>query len=139
MKTKTKTVKKTLYICENCGATHSNPDKIITDYLTGEEICTKCQDLIKLVDRTIYYYGANDYDYKDVWGKVFPISKDSIKITECDREFEMDDYYNEASRVKELYIKLMDRLDSAYIQGKVRDFNIKEELKNIKCIDKYSI
>ena len=130
MQTKTKTVTKTVYICDNCGAEHSSDSKLRADYVTGLEICDKCQILVPLVDRTMYY---DEYDksFGEVYDKNLYVNKDMVQATELDLELDDEVYRQKVAEARQLFMDLLDKIDTEYLKGKVRDLDVTKYIKEL--------
>lgn len=122
-----KEVKQTKYVCDSCGAVHSEKYDIWTDRFTGKEVCTKCAVQVPLVDKSIYDCG-DDIDVL-VNTREVDVSKEAITASEYDMEFDKSEYLHKAVEIRELYVKMMTSLDKAYLNGKVREFEISTQVK----------
>ena len=119
---KTKTVKQTRYVCENCGATYSDKFNIWKDDITAREVCKKCTSKVLLADRDVYDCCRID----DVGTKYKLMDKELVKATELDLELDMEDYIRKVVKIRKMYIKSLDKLDKMYLAGEVRRYNIFE-------------
>lgn len=110
MKEKTVTVKR--YICENCGATHSDKSKIFEDRYTGKEICTKCSKIEGIIPVCIYdEYGVKDFHFEQVY-----VDKNSAMYP--DQEL----FIHIGKQVRKNYVERINKLNSAYINGNLKNF-----------------
>ena len=124
MRTETKPVKYTYYICDNCGAEHKSENKFHVDYITGLEICDKCATPVGLANRDIYY---DEYDKScgEVYTKGVYVNKDTVKTSLFDLDLDKEDYCKRVAQIRQMYVELMDSLDKAYIEDRVRGWNLK--------------
>lgn len=119
---------KTIYICENCGAEHTNENKFHVDYVTGKEICDKCQQMVRLVDRDMYY-DKHTKDFGEVYTKEVAVDKKLVKTTELDLDIDREEYLHKVAEARQLFMDLIDKIDTEYLKDNIRDFKVKNFVK----------
>lgn len=124
MKTKTKTVEKTVYICDNCGAEHNKSFSVYEDFF-GNEVCDKCSEQVPLYDNFMSIHDRID----DVGTQKFTVKSDMVLASELDLELDREDYASRYIQVRKLYKDLCFKLAQEYLKGKVRDFQVKNFVK----------
>lgn len=120
---RTRTINKSVYICENCGAEHSVAGNIKVDntYGTGMEYCTKCAVEVMLSNTDIFGVENISDDIGCHRAKVPP---KAIQCTELDMELDYCDYKRKIYQAMVLYGNLVKRIDKEFLAGKVRDMKI---------------
>lgn len=129
MQTKTKPITYTFYICDNCGAEHKKDTNIHTDYVTGEEICDKCQTQVRLANRDIYY-DSYDKSCGELYTNEYYVSKDLVQACEMDLDLDREVYLKRVAQIRDVYLLLMDKIDKEYLKGRVRDTDVRRILKD---------
>lgn len=114
-----KTTKVKRYVCDNCGAIHSDRYEIFPDANDGE-YCTKCGLELRIADISIY----NRDDRIEAYTTTKLVNPHLVKATELDLEIDTEEYLSRVLRAKKLYIDLMNKIDKEYLKGRVRDFNV---------------
>ena len=121
----------TIHVCDNCGAEYKgkNADlKLHTDYVTGGDICDKCQQFVRLVDRDMYY-DKHIKTFGEVYTKEVEVNKDLVKATELDLDLDREDYLHKVVFARHLLMDLLDKIDKEYLKGHIRDFYVKNFIK----------
>lgn len=120
---KTKTVSQTKYVCENCGAIHSDKYDIYIDRYSNKEVCKKCGKGVNVKDKSIYDIWDRLDDMGDKFIKVHP---DIVKANELELDLDREDYVKKLTKAREMYVKTVLKIDKMYLAGKIRDYNIFE-------------
>lgn len=120
---RTKDTKITKYICENCGAEHSDRYEIFTHEDT--EYCTSCGREVGVACVDIY-----NYDFKiEAYTTTQLVNPARVKATDLDLDLDRDEYLSRVRQAKQLYLDLMKKLETEYLKGTIRDFNVDNYVK----------
>ena len=120
---KTKQVSRTVYVCDNCGATHTDKYDIKTCMITGKEFCKKCATNVRIAQTDIY--DTEDVT-DDIGSKLVQVHPDAIKACELDLDLDSTEYYNTIYQAMKCYADLVKKIHTEYLKGKVRDFKVSE-------------
>lgn len=125
---KTKQVSKTVYVCDNCGATHSHKYDIMNCAITGKEFCDKCGVNVRVAQTDIY----DDVDgirAGDIGSTIIRVHPDAIKACELDLELDWAEYSNRVYHAMLCYLDIIKKIHTEYLKGTIRDFKVKEFYK----------